>query len=120
MSTISGNEYHSDGFHSRLLPYRSWNLSFQRFNYFIFSLSDFGSSALLQEENKAAKSSNSFSPGHLHTGYRNRRLHRLLGSNKYSAFRWKAPALAAEKPSILLVRNSGSVKLSHELCDLLC
>ena len=81
-------QYHSDWFHSRLWSYRICNLFLQWFKYFLVSLFDCGSSAPPQEENKAANSSNSFceigyplgSPCYLHTGYRNRRQHRLLGS----------------------------------------
>ena len=80
--------YYSTSFLSRVI-FRIFYLCLQRFKYFLFSLSGCGSFAPPQENKKAAKSSNSFfetdyphrGPCYLHTGYRNRRLHRLLGSS---------------------------------------
>ena len=112
---------------SLVLSFGFFIFAFSGLSIFFFFFSGCGSFAPPQENNKAAKSSNSFfetdylhrGPCYLHTGYRNRRLHHLLGSSNHCTCVCRYNT-EAKRPSTHVAPNSDSIKLGHELNDLLC
>ena len=98
------------------------------FLYFLFLFSNRTISAPPQKDKKATRCPNKFcesdfqegGPCNLHTGYRNRRFHGLLGSSDDCILCHRKTNYKSKRLSTHVAPNPSSVQLSHELSDLLC